>query len=221
MSRRRSKQVQQQSESEFLPKIVVPKTKNQDILLKTIEKNLITFALGAAGTGKTFISIGAAIQHVYNGWVNKIILTRPVVEVGHTIGYLPGNASEKLEPYIAPLFDAIGRFWPKERQSELNVEIVPLNFMRGYTFRDAFVILDEASNCTEEELRMFLTRFGEGSKVVINGDPSQSDLPRDCQGALVKYAEKLKDVELIGVVELGNQDIIRHQIVGKILNALS
>lgn len=188
--------------------------------MKSIERNLITFALGPAGCGKSFISIGAAIQDVYNGLVDQIILTRPVVEVGNSLGFLPGNAIEKLEPYMAPLFDAVNQFWPKEKISELNINVIPLNFMRGVTFRKSFVILDEASNCTEEELKMFLTRFGEGSKIVVNGDPTQSDLPLKCQGALVKYVEKLKDVESIEVVELDHSDIIRHPIVGKILKAL-
>lgn len=203
-----------------LPKMVSPKTKNQDKLLKSIERNLITFALGPAGCGKSYISIGAAIQDFYNGQVEQIILTRPVVEVGHSLGFLPGNAIEKLEPYMAPLFDAVNQFVPKERVSELEIKVIPLNFMRGITFRKSFVILDEASNCTEEELKMFLTRFGEGSKVVINGDPTQSDLPKHCQGALTKYIEKLKDVDLIEIVELDYTDIIRHSIVGKILKAL-
>ena len=223
MSRkRRGKPAYQAEESipQFIPKLVTPKTKNQDKLLKSIERNLITFALGPAGCGKSYISIGAAIQDVYNNNVDQIILTRPVVEVGNSLGFLPGNAIEKLEPYMAPLFDAVNQFWPKDKVHELNIKVIPLNFIRGVTFRNAFVILDEASNCTEDELKMFLTRFGEGSKVVINGDPTQSDLPLNCQGALNRFTEKLKNVDLIEVVNLDNTDIVRHNIVGKILKAL-
>jgi len=223
MSRkRRGKPAYQAEESiqQFIPKLVTPKTKNQDKLLKSIERNLITFAIGPAGCGKSYLSIGAAIQDVYNNNVEQIILTRPVVEVGNSLGFLPGGPTDKLEPYMAPLFDAVNQFWPKDKVHELNIRVIPLNFMRGITFRNAFVILDEASNCTEEELKMFLTRFGEGSKVVITGDPTQSDLPTRCQGALLKYVEKLKNVDLIEVVELDHSDIIRHHIVGKILTAL-
>jgi phosphate starvation-inducible PhoH-like protein len=202
------------------PRKLIPRTKNQALLIDAINANLITFVLGGAGTGKTFIAAATAAEHLHNKFVDKIILTRPVVEAGGSLGYLPGSALEKIEPYMHPLFDEIKNSSRRDVSEIEQIEILPLNYMRGRTFKNAFIIADECQNATLEQIKMLLTRFGEGSKMVITGDTVQSDLPKFKQGALESLASKLEGLDLISVIRLGPEDIVRHEIISRILTRL-
>lgn len=204
-----------------IPSLVKPLTKNQAALIENIEKNLITFVAGPAGCGKTHIAVGCAIQHYYNNWVEKIIITRPVVEVaGQSLGFLPGSFEEKIHPYLIPIFEEIKQFWPEKAMFQPKLEICPFSYMRGRNLKNAFIIADEMQNATEDQLRMLVTRFCEGSKMVITGDPAQSDLIPRLRGAFLSYMERLDGIELINMTKLEKIDIVRHPLVAKIIEKL-
>lgn len=222
MSRRRS--TRNESAKGISPKGVVARSPNQEAYLKTLLSNDITFCHGPAGTGKTHCATGVASQLLRKQHIGKIVITRPVVEVGNSIGYLPGTMEEKVGPYLTPLFDELGRFIEratlKRLLDERTVEITPLSMMRGRTFAGAMVICDEAQNANTGELVMLLTRIGEGSCMAIIGDLSQSDLPEARRGAFEHCMDRLRDIEGIGIVELVNTDIVRHHLIGIIKERL-
>ena len=199
------------------------KTIGQKDYIGSIRKHDIVFGIGPAGTGKTFLAVAMAVASMKSGKVNKIILTRPAVEAGESLGFLPGDLKEKVDPYLRPLYDALHEILGVEHTQRLVergiIEIAPLAYMRGRTLDDAFVILDEAQNTTEAQMKMFLTRLGFGSKMVITGDRSQIDLPRKVKSGLVVASEILRDVEGIGFIMFDGTDVVRHPLVGKIINA--
>src|SRR6058998_1312175 len=202
---------------------VAPKSVNQKRYVDAIRRSTVSFGIGPAGTGKTFLAIAMAVAALSRREVNRIILTRPAVEAGERLGFLPGDLMAKVDPYLRPLFDALNDMLDPERvTAHLEkgvIEVAPLAFMRGRTLNDAFVILDEAQNTSPEQMKMFLTRLGFGSKMVVNGDVSQIDLPRDQRSGLVEVGEILQEVEGIGVVHFGNEDVVRHKIVQRIVQA--
>ena len=199
------------------------RTVNQKKLVEAIRKNDMVFCIGPAGTGKTYTAVALAVQALKNKEVKRIVLTRPAVEAGENLGFLPGDLKEKLDPYLMPLYDALRDMIPPERLAEMIqygvIEIAPLAFMRGRTLDKAFVILDEAQNTTIMQMKMFLTRMGMTAKFVITGDMSQVDLPRKQRSGLTYATRILRDIEGIGVVEMGHSDIIRHKIIAKIISA--
>jgi phosphate starvation-inducible PhoH-like protein len=202
---------------------VAPKSVNQKRYVDAIRQHTVTFGIGPAGTGKTFLAIAMAVAALSRREVNRIILTRPAVEAGERLGFLPGDLMAKVDPYLRPLFDALNDMLDPERvTAHLEkgvIEVAPLAFMRGRTLNDAFVILDEAQNTSPEQMKMFLTRLGFGSRMVVNGDVSQIDLPRDQRSGLVEVGEILRGVEGVGVVHFGNEDVVRHKIVQRIVQA--
>ena len=202
---------------------VAPKTVNQKRYVDAIRNSTITFGIGPAGTGKTFLAVAMAAAALTRREVNRIILTRPAVEAGERLGFLPGDLMAKIDPYLRPLFDALHDMLDPEKVAahlERNViEVAPLAFMRGRTLNDSFVILDEAQNTTPEQMKMFLTRLGFGSKMVITGDITQVDLPRDQQSGLIVVADILKDVEGVDFVRFGGEDVVRHRLVQRIVEA--
>lgn len=206
-------------------KEVNPKTDNQALLIDSIESGDITICIGPAGTGKTYISVGMAVKLYYEGVIDKIILCRPAVEAGRQIGFLPGSQEEKLAPYLRPLFDELKNFMSiydiAKLQNEEIIEVAPLEFMRGRTMKNAFVILDEAQNATREQLKMFVTRIGEGAKFVINGDVDQSDLPISQRENLKILVERLGFLEEVKIVKMGRIDIVRHPIIERLLQHLT
>lgn len=199
------------------------RTVNQKKLVESLRKNDMVFCIGPAGTGKTYTAVALAVQALKNKEVKRIVLTRPAVEAGENLGFLPGDLKEKLDPYLMPLYDALRDMIPSERLAEMIqygvIEIAPLAFMRGRTLDKAFVILDEAQNTTIMQMKMFLTRMGMTAKFVITGDMSQVDLPRKQQSGLTYASRILRDIDGIGVVEMGQSDIIRHKIIAKIISA--
>lgn len=203
--------------------LIRARTKNQRELVKSFDKNDMVFAIGPAGTGKTYTAVALAARALKNKQVKKIILTRPAVEAGENLGFLPGDLKEKLDPYLQPLYDALHDMFPREKLSEYLengvVQIAPLAFMRGRTLDNAFVILDEAQNATKNQLKMFLTRMGRHAKFCINGDISQIDLPKNQPSGLVQAIEILKDTTGIGFVFFTAKDVIRHQLVREIIHA--
>jgi len=202
---------------------IKPKTINQQKLVYAVYDNDLVFALGPAGTGKTYISVALAVKALKNKQVKKIIITRPAVEAGETLGFLPGDLKEKLDPYLRPIYDALFDMVPSEKlryYMENNViEIAPLAYMRGRTLNNAFILLDEAQNTTPSQIKMFLTRMGPNSKVIVTGDTSQIDLPKKQKSGLVESVQILKNVEGIGFIELTGKDVIRHKIVKNIISA--
>ncbi|MDW8033219.1 MAG: PhoH family protein [Aquificaceae bacterium] len=204
-------------------KAIVPKTHTQSLYVDAIRNNDIVFGIGPAGTGKTYLAMAMALAHLKANKVNKIILTRPAVEAGEKLGFLPGGIAEKVDPYLRPLYDALYDMVDYEKAGymlERNViEIAPLAFMRGRTLNDAFIILDEAQNSTKEQMKMFLTRIGFGSKVVITGDITQIDLPRREQSGLVEAVRVLQGIEGISFVWFREEDVVRHPIVARIIKA--
>jgi len=202
---------------------IKPKTINQQKLVYAVSDNDLVFALGPAGTGKTYISVALAVKALKNKQVKKIIITRPAVEAGETLGFLPGDLKEKLDPYLRPIYDALFDMVPSEKlryYMENNViEIAPLAYMRGRTLNNAFILLDEAQNTTPSQIKMFLTRMGPNSKVIVTGDTSQIDLPKKQKSGLVESTRILKDVKGIGFIELTGKDVIRHKIVKDIITA--
>lgn len=203
--------------------IIRPKTINQQKMVHTLRKKDIVFAIGPAGTGKTYISVAMAVQALKNKEVKKIIITRPAVEAGETLGYLPGDLKEKIDPYLRPIYDALDDMIPFEKlkyylESRV-IEIAPLAYMRGRTLNKAFILLDEAQNTTPMQIKMFLTRMGPDSKVIITGDITQIDLPKNQNSGLVEAMQILRKIEGIGVIELNSKDVVRHRIVKDIIDA--
>jgi len=202
---------------------VAPKTVNQKRYIDSIRSSTITFGVGPAGTGKTFLAVAMAAAALARHEVNRIILTRPAVEAGERLGFLPGDLMAKVDPYLRPLFDALHDMLDPERVSQYLergvIEIAPLAFMRGRTLNDSFVILDEAQNTTPEQMKMFLTRLGFGSRMVVTGDVTQVDLPREQQSGLIAVGEVLSAVEGIEFVRFGGEDVVRHKLVQRIVEA--
>lgn len=199
------------------------KTLGQKQYVDAIKQNTATFAVGPAGTGKTYLAIAMAVVALKNKEIEKIILTRPAVEAGEKLGFLPGDLAQKVDPYLRPLYDALHEMLGVDAYQRLlergAVEVAPLAYMRGRTLNDAFIILDEAQNTTSEQMKMFLTRMGMGSKMVITGDVTQIDLPAGKRSGLVEALEVLKDVPNIGIVQLTHRDVVRHELVQAIVRA--
>ncbi|MFN7038742.1 MAG: PhoH family protein [Alphaproteobacteria bacterium] len=204
-------------------KNIVPSTNTQLEYIKLLFQKDIVFAEGPAGTGKTYIAVAAAVSAFLAKKVDRIILSRPAIEAGEKLGFLPGDLKEKVDPFLRPLYDALQDMLPSEnfiRYMELGeIEIAPLAFMRGRTLNNAFIILDEAQNTTDAQMKMFLTRIGEGSRMVINGDISQVDLPTGAKSGLIDAIDTLKNIKEIGFIKFENKDIIRHSLTTKIINA--
>jgi len=202
---------------------VNPKTLGQKRYVEAIQKHDITFGIGPAGTGKTFLAMTLAVMALKEEKVSRIILTRPAVEAGEALGFLPGDLSQKVDPYLRPLYDALYEMLGFKEASQLIerniIEVVPLAFMRGRTLNNSFIILDESQNATVEQMKMFLTRFGFGSKVVVTGDITQIDLPKNTLSGLVHSLEVLQDIEDVGLVEFDSKDVVRHGLVQKIVEA--
>ena len=205
-------------------KVLKPKTKNQEEYIKAIEKNDVTFCTGPAGTGKTAVAVGIACDYLLDKRVEKLVVTRPVIESGRGLGFLPGTFEEKIHPYLIPVLEEMEFRLNTNRvqayRDEGKIEVVPLEYMRGRNFHNCFVVLDEAQNATFEQLKMFVTRIGWDSKAVINGDIDQTDLLKKDQGGLEDFLDRLSDVEGVGISELTQDDIIRNEIISRILNAL-
>jgi phosphate starvation-inducible protein PhoH and related proteins len=199
------------------------KTLGQRQYIHAIRNNDLVFGIGPAGTGKTYLAVVMAVHALKNGMVKRIILTRPAVEAGESLGFLPGDLKEKVDPYLRPLYDALNDVLGADHTQRLiergTIEIAPLAYMRGRTLDDAFVILDEAQNTTQAQMKMFLTRLGFDSKMIINGDRSQVDLPKGAQSGLITAEKILKDVNGLSFVYLEQSDVVRHPLVGKIINA--
>lgn len=203
--------------------LVKARTPNQRRLVDAVKHNDMVFAIGPAGTGKTYTAVALAVRALKNKEVRRIILTRPAVEAGENLGFLPGDLRDKLDPYLQPLYDALRDIIPQQKLlsywEDNTIEIAPLAFMRGRTLDNAFVILDEAQNATQSQLKMFLTRMGRNAKFVVTGDITQIDLPRNQKSGLVQATQILKDIDGISVIELDNSDVIRHRLVTKIIRA--
>lgn len=199
------------------------RSENQQQLIDAYEKNDMVFAVGPAGTGKTYLSIALAVKALKEKAIKKIILSRPAVEAGEKLGFLPGDMKDKIDPYLQPLYDALEDMIPAVKLQDMMekhiIQIAPLAFMRGRTLSDAVVILDEAQNTTSQQIRMFLTRMGMNTKMIITGDLTQIDLPREQRSGLKEALKILDGVEGIGVVKLGQKDIVRHKLVTRIVNA--
>ncbi len=204
-------------------RVIVPKTGNQIAYVRDMLAHDLVFAIGPAGTGKTFLAVAAAVSHLLEKKVYKIILTRPAVEAGEKLGFLPGDMQEKVNPYLRPLYDALHHMLDYEKVQRLLekdvIEIAPLAFMRGRTLGDAFIILDEAQNTTPEQMKMFLTRIGPGSKVVVTGDITQIDLPLGKNSGLIQAREILQETEGIRFCYFDDRDVVRHSLVRLIVNA--
>ncbi len=204
-------------------KIIKSRTVNQARLVESIATNDLVFAVGPAGTGKTYTGVAMAVKALKNKKVKRIVLTRPAVEAGENLGFLPGDLKEKLDPYMQPLYDALRDMIPDEKLASYiekgTIQIAPMAFMRGRTLDDAFVILDEAQNTTHNQMKMFLTRMGKSTKFVITGDPGQIDLPRRVISGLKEALLILSDVKGIDIIQLDGRDVIRHQLVKKVIDA--
>jgi phosphate starvation-inducible protein PhoH and related proteins len=204
-------------------KKIAPKTVTQKRYVDAIRASTVTFAIGPAGTGKTYLAIALAVAALSEKQVGRIILTRPAVEAGERLGFLPGDVLAKVDPYMRPLFDALYDTMDADRLAAYmdrgTIEVAPLAFMRGRTLNDSFVILDEAQNTTPEQMQMFLTRLGFGSKMVVTGDVTQIDLPREQASGLIQVREILASLEGVGFVEFGHEDVVRHKLVQRIVEA--
>lgn len=207
----------------ILGKPIKPKTIGQKAYVDAIKKDMIVFGIGPAGTGKTYLAMAMAITAFKNNEVSKIILTRPAIEAGEKLGFLPGDLQSKVDPYLRPLYDALYQIMGAENfQKNMEkglIEVAPLAYMRGRTLEDAYIILDEAQNTTPAQMKMFLTRIGFGSKVIITGDSTQKDLPKDVTSGLDVALKILKKVEGISICELSGKDVVRHPLVQRIVNA--
>ncbi len=204
-------------------KPIAPRNANQARMVKSFAENDLTFALGPAGTGKTYIAIALAVHALKNKQCRKIILSRPAVEAGEKLGFLPGDMKDKIDPYLQPLYDALEDMIPQQKLKEYmeaqTIQIAPLAFMRGRTLNDAVIILDEAQNTTRHQMKMFLTRLGMNGKMIITGDTTQIDLPRTVQSGLLQALRILKGVKGIGIIEYEKKDIVRHPLVQRIVDA--
>jgi phosphate starvation-inducible PhoH-like protein len=204
-------------------KKIAPKTVVQKKYVDAIRSSTVTFGVGPAGTGKTYLAIALAVAALSEKQVGRLILTRPAVEAGERLGFLPGDMLAKVDPYMRPLFDALYDTMDPDRLTAYmergTIEVAPLAFMRGRTLNDSFIILDEAQNTTPEQMQMFLTRLGFGSKMVVTGDITQIDLPREQASGLIQVRDILRDVDGIGVVEFGHEDVVRHKLVQRIVEA--
>ncbi|RMF08066.1 MAG: PhoH family protein [Candidatus Neomarinimicrobiota bacterium] len=202
---------------------ISPRTPGQQLYVEAVRANDIVFSVGPAGTGKTFIAVAFAVAALENHEVDRIILCRPAVEAGESLGFLPGDLKEKVDPYLAPLYDALGEMIPRERLKPLlekrTIEVIPLAYMRGRTLNQAFLILDEAQNATSMQMKMFLTRLGVNSRAIITGDITQIDLPKSTTSGLVEVIDLLDHIDGIGFVRLSKEDVVRHELVRKIIHA--
>jgi len=200
-----------------------PRTVNQKLYVDAIRANTITFGIGPAGTGKTYLATAMAVSAFFSKQVGRIILTRPAVEAGESLGFLPGTVSEKVDPYFRPLFDALYDMMDGEKLATLiekgEIEVAPLAFMRGRTLNDSFIILDEAQNTSPEQMKMFLTRLGFGAKMVVTGDVTQIDLPHSRTSGLVTVPQVLEEIEDIAITQFDGHDVVRHKLVQRIVNA--
>ncbi len=204
-------------------KTIVPRSANQTRYMEALARDDLIFALGPAGTGKTYLAVAQAVHQLVTGSVDRLILSRPAVEAGERLGFLPGDMREKVDPYLRPLYDALYDMLPSDqverRIANGEIEIAPIAFMRGRTLANAFVILDEAQNTTPAQMKMFLTRFGENSRMVVCGDPKQVDLPGEGVSGLADAVSRLEGVEGFGTIRFGRGDVVRHPIVGRIVEA--
>ena len=204
-------------------KVIRPKTLGQKAYVDAIEENTIVFGIGPAGTGKTYLAMAKAVQALQRKEVSRIILTRPAVEAGERLGFLPGTLNDKIDPYLRPLYDALNEMMDPEIVPKLmatgTIEVAPLAYMRGRTLNDSFVVLDEAQNTTPEQMKMFLTRLGFGSKMVVTGDITQVDLPREQQSGLIVVGDVLDEIEGIQFVRFDGGDVVRHRLVQRIVEA--
>ncbi len=204
-------------------KVITPKSEGQRAYMQSIQEHDVVIGIGPAGTGKTYLAVAAAVDALYKKRVKRIVLARPAVEAGENLGFLPGDLQEKVDPYLRPLYDALEDMMPLERMrralEDRTIEIAPLAYMRGRTLSDAFVILDEAQNATTAQMKMFLTRLGLNSRVVITGDKTQIDLPRASDSGLIQVEQVLANVEGISIVYLDAMDVIRHRLVKDIIRA--
>ena len=202
---------------------IAARTKGQEKYVEIARKNDIVFSTGPAGTGKTFLAVAFAVAALQNREVDKIILCRPAVEAGESLGFLPGDLKEKIDPYLRPLYDALGEILDIEKLKPLlfnnTIEIVPLAYMRGRTLNNAFMILDEAQNASSIQMKMFLTRLGVNSKTIITGDVTQTDLPKKIESGLIQVLNLLKDIDGVGFCKLSSEDIVRHKLVKDIIQA--
>jgi len=202
---------------------IEPRTPAQRHYAAQLFRRELVFGIGPAGTGKTYLAVAAAVSMFLDGRVERIVLSRPAVEAGERLGFLPGDMKEKIDPYLRPLYDALGDMLPAKQVQKLmeegKIEVAPLAFMRGRTLSSAFVVLDEAQNTTTVQMRMFLTRLGEGSRMAVTGDPSQIDLPRGVTSGLVEAVRVLEGVEGVGLVRFASADVVRHPLVARIIDA--
>ena len=203
-------------------KRIIAKTKNQKQIVSLHKKNDLLFVIGPAGTGKTYVSVALGVKALKEKKVKKIIITRPVVEAGENLGFLPGDLQDKIDPYLKPIYDALEDMIPIQKMKKFienkTIEIAPLAYMRGRTLKNAFILLDEAQNTTESQLKMFLTRLGQNSKMIVTGDISQIDLRKNQSSGLVDAKNKLNNIEGIGFTHLDSSDVLRHSLVKKILD---
>jgi phosphate starvation-inducible PhoH-like protein len=215
-------EIDAQRDKKFIRKIK-PRSEGQQALMEAIATHNLTMAIGPAGTGKTYLAISAAVEALEAGKIERIILSRPAMEAGESLGYLPGDMHEKMAPYLRPLYDALGDRMGGKRVKQLlddaTIEIAPVGFMRGRTLNNAFVVIDEAQNCTYGQLKMLLSRLGWHSTMVVTGDPDQTDL-LDGMSGLAQIAEKLASLPSVGVIKLGQKDIVRHPLVAEMLEVL-
>ena len=204
-------------------KEIRPKTAGQRAFVASIEQNTLSFGIGPAGTGKTFLAIVMAVRALKNREVSRLVLSRPAIEAGEKLGFLPGDLKEKVDPYLRPLYDALGELMEDGTVAKYlergTIEVAPLAYMRGRTLADAYVILDEAQNATREQLKMFLTRLGQNAKMIVTGDVTQVDLPRGLQSGLADVPRLFAETDDIGITELDGTDVVRHPLVGKIVQA--
>jgi phosphate starvation-inducible PhoH-like protein len=202
-----------------------PKTAGQRAFVESVQRNTLTFGIGPAGTGKTFLAVVMAVRALREREVARLILSRPAIEAGERLGFLPGDLKEKVDPYMRPLYDSLGELLDDTvvaRYLERGIiEVAPLAYMRGRTLSDAFVILDEAQNATRDQLKMFLTRLGSGSKMIVNGDVTQIDLPGGATSGLLEVPRRFDGIDDIGIVELSETDVVRHPLVSRIIRAYS
>ncbi|MEK0084945.1 PhoH family protein [Benzoatithermus flavus] len=204
-------------------RLIAPRSPNQAAYMRLLERHDLVFALGPAGTGKTYLAVAMAVSLLKQRRIDRIILSRPAVEAGERLGFLPGDLKEKVDPYLRPLYDALQDMLPEgkleQRIETGQIEIAPLAYMRGRTLSNAYIILDEAQNTTPSQMKMFLTRLGENSRMVITGDPSQSDLPPGMPSGLGDAVAKLRSLKAVGLVRFDQKDVVRHPLVSEIINA--